>query len=235
MTESHRVAIIGAGPIGLELAVALKQAGVDYVQLDAGQIGTTISWYPLQMYFHSNAERLAIAGVPIQLPDQQKPKREEYLAYLRAVVQQFGLEVRTFERVELIERSADGQFILRTRAADGEHRYMADNIVLAIGAMHAPRLLGIPGEDLPHVSDPEAHVYESCGLKRGGARQLFAPRVFWRGLRAALLERHGAGWSGADVRRMPGAFLIEQGRIIRAFRHATSSDRPHYATLCRRG
>jgi thioredoxin reductase (NADPH) len=161
MTESHRVAIIGAGPIGLELAVALKQAGVDYVQLDAGQIGTTISWYPLQMYFHSNAERLAIAGVPIQLPDQQKPKREEYLAYLRAVVQQFGLQVRTFERVEFIERSPDGRFILRTRAADGEHRYMADNIVLAIGAMHAPRLLGIPGEDLPHVShyfhDP--HIY----------------------------------------------------------------------------
>ena len=89
-------------------------------------------------------------------------------------------------------------------------------------------------DDLPHVSDPEAHVYESCGLKRGGARQLFAPRVFWRGLRAALLERHGAGWSGADVKRMPGAFLIDRGRIVRAFRHATSSDRPDYETLCRR-
>jgi thioredoxin reductase (NADPH) len=166
------VAIIGAGPIGLELAVALKQAGIDYVQLDAGQIGTTISWYPLQMYFHSNAERLAIAGVPIQLPDQQKPKREEYLAYLRAVVQQFGLQVRTFERVEFIERSPDGRFILRTRAADGEHRYMADNIVLAIGAMHAPRLLGIPGEDLPHVShyfhDP--HIYFDKRLLVVGGR-----------------------------------------------------------------
>lgn len=90
-------------------------------------------------------------------------------------------------------------------------------------------------EDLPHISDPEAHVYESCGLERGGARQLFAPRVLWRGFRAALLDRHGAGWSGADVRRMPGAFLIERGRIVRAFRHAASSDRPDYATLCRRG
>src|SRR5438552_699811 len=149
--ESHHVAIIGAGPIGLELAVALKQAGIDYVQIDAGQIGSTIMWYPIEMLFHSSADRLALAGVPIQVPDQQKPKREEYLAYLRALVQQFGLQVRTFERVEFIERSADGRFILRTLAADGEHRYMADNIVLAIGAMHAPRLLGIPGEDLPHV------------------------------------------------------------------------------------
>jgi len=76
----HHAAIIGAGPIGIELAVALKQAGVDYVQFDAGQIGTTIAWYPIQMLFHSSAERLSLAGVPIQEPMQQKPTREEYLA-----------------------------------------------------------------------------------------------------------------------------------------------------------
>jgi len=172
MTESHRVAIVGAGPIGLELAVALKRAGVDYVQIDAGQIGTTISWYPLEMLFHSNAERLAIAGVPLQVPDQQKPKREEYLAYLRSVVQQFALRVRTFERVESIQRSPDGGFLLHTRAVDGEHEYAAEILVLAIGAMHTPRLLGIPGEDLPHVThyfhDP--HIYFGKRLLVVGGR-----------------------------------------------------------------
>src|SRR5687767_13658402 len=106
--ESHQVAIIGAGPIGLELAIALKQAGVDYVQLDASQIGATIAWYPQQMLFHSRADKLAIGGVSIQVPDQQKPKREEYLAYLRAVVQQFQLKVRTYERVEAVARNDDG-------------------------------------------------------------------------------------------------------------------------------
>jgi bacillithiol disulfide reductase len=161
MIESHRVAIIGAGPIGLELAVALKERGVDYIQIDAGQIGSTISWYPLEMLFHSNAERLALAGVPLQVPDQQKPKREEYLAYLRAIVQQFALQVRTFERVERAERLPEGGFLLQTRSVDGEHAYRAEMVVLAIGAMHAPRMCGIPGEDLPHVShyfrDP--HTY----------------------------------------------------------------------------
>jgi len=172
MTESHRVAIVGAGPIGLELAVALKRAGVDYIQIDAGQIGTTISWYPLEMLFHSNAERLAIAGVPLQVPDQQKPKREEYLAYLRSVVQQFALPVRTFERVESVQRSPDGGFLLHTRAVDGEHEYAVEILVLAIGAMHAPRLLGIPGEDLPHVThyfhDP--HTYFGKRLLVVGGR-----------------------------------------------------------------
>lgn len=88
--------------------------------------------------------------------------------------------------------------------------------------------------DVPTISDPSARVYESCGLERGRTAQLIGPRVLWRWLVAALLDRRGAGWTGADVRRMPGTFLIERGRIVRAFRHTTSADRPDYATLCSR-
>jgi thioredoxin reductase (NADPH) len=164
MTSSH-AAIIGAGPIGLELAVAFKRAGIDYVQIEAGQIGSTIAWYPLEMLFHSSADRLALAGVPIQVPDQQKPKREEYLAYLRAIVQQFGLEVRTYERVEDARRLPAGGFELRTRSVSGEQRYQVDAVVLAIGAMHGPKLLGIPGEDLPHVSHYFRDPHDYFGKK----------------------------------------------------------------------
>jgi thioredoxin reductase (NADPH) len=166
--EHHKIAVIGAGPIGLELAVALKQANLDYVHLDAGPIGTTMTWYPLEMLFHSSADRLAISGVPIQIPDQQKPKREEYLAYLRAVAQQFALEIRLYERVTLARRLDDGTFELQTT----KDSYHVDQIVLAIGAMHAPRLLGIPGEDLPHVSHyfHEPHAYFGTRLLIVGGR-----------------------------------------------------------------
>ncbi|HET7436476.1 MAG TPA: NAD(P)-binding domain-containing protein [Thermoanaerobaculia bacterium] len=167
-----KVAVVGAGPIGLELAVALKQAGIDYTQFDASQIGSTIAWYPLEMLFHSSADRLALAGVPIQVPDQQKPKREEYLAYLRALVQQFDLRINTYERVERASRLGEHRFALQTRAVDGVHEYEFDALVLAVGAMHAPRLLGIPGEVLPHVShyfhDP--HTYFGKRLLIVGGR-----------------------------------------------------------------
>src|SRR5437763_922138 len=159
--RNHTVAIIGAGPIGLELAVALRHAGIDYVQFDAGQIGSTIQWYPPQMLFHSSSDRLALAGVPIQTANEQKITREEFLAYLRALAQQYGLAVRTYERVTHVDELAGGGFELTTQALDGEHRTRADFVVLAIGAMHAPRLIDVPGEDLPHVShylgDPHAY------------------------------------------------------------------------------
>jgi thioredoxin reductase (NADPH) len=166
-----RAAIIGAGPIGIELAAACKQAGIDYVHFDAAQIGATMQWYPLEMVFHSSADRLAIAGVPIQVPDQQKPKREEYLAYLRAVVQQFGLEIRTHERI-VDARRVNDKFELISQAVDGQHVYHVRNVILAIGAMHGPRLLGIPGEDLPHVTHyfHEPHEYFGKRLLIVGGR-----------------------------------------------------------------
>jgi thioredoxin reductase (NADPH) len=169
--RTHHVAIIGAGPIGLELAVALKQFGIDYIQFDAGQIGTTIAWYPIEMLFHSSSDRLGLAGVPIQTATQQKITREEYLAYLRAIVMQFGLEIRSYERVVNASRVA-GEFELVTQAIDGEHRYRVEQVVIAIGAFHAPRMLDIPGEELPHVShyfhDP--HTYFAKKLLIVGGR-----------------------------------------------------------------
>ena len=96
---STDVAVVGAGPIGLELAVALKRAGIEYVQFDARQIGYTISWFPPQTRFFSSNERIAIAGVPLETPDQNKATREQYLAYLRGIVEQFDLRIRTYEPI----------------------------------------------------------------------------------------------------------------------------------------
>jgi cation diffusion facilitator CzcD-associated flavoprotein CzcO len=59
------IAIVGAGPIGLELAAAFKRIGADYIHFDAHQIGYTISWWPRQTPFFSTSERVAIAGIPI--------------------------------------------------------------------------------------------------------------------------------------------------------------------------
>ncbi len=161
--QSTEVLIVGAGPIGLELAVVLQAAGISYVQIEAGSVGQTITGYPRQARFFSSPERIAIAGVPLVTTDQSKASREEYLAYLRGVVEQFNLDIRTFERVVAIEAIAEGaaRFRVTTESARGRQRYAARHVVLAVGDMAETRRLDIPGEDLPHVSHlfDEPHRY----------------------------------------------------------------------------
>ena len=152
MTETD-VFLVGAGPIGLELAASLRRGGVEYLHIEAGQVGQTVMSYPHQAQFFSSPSRIAIAGVPLHTPDQTKATREQYLAYLRAVVEQYNLPIRTYERLIGVKRDpATGRFFLRTRHGGDEYAYSARCVVLAIGDMHAPRMLHIPGEDLPHVT-----------------------------------------------------------------------------------
>jgi thioredoxin reductase (NADPH) len=155
------VVVVGAGPIGLELAVALKSTGIDYLHFDARQIGYTISWFPPQTRFFSSNERIAIAGVPLQTPDQTKATREQYLAYLRSIVQQFDLEVHTYTPVVGIQQHDEGGFVVSVQSGARRRQVRCRRIVLCTGGTDRPRRLDVPGEDLPHVSHyfQDPHVY----------------------------------------------------------------------------
>ena len=159
------VAIIGAGPIGIELAVALQRAGIEYEHFDAKQIGYTISWFAPQTKFFSSNERIAIAGVPLMTADQSKATREEYLTYLRSVVTQFDLKIHTYEPLTGIERDDNG-FTLTTQPRGSTRKTHAKRLILATGGTDHPRRLNIPGEDLPHVSHyfQDPHTYFSKRL-----------------------------------------------------------------------
>jgi thioredoxin reductase (NADPH) len=106
---------------------------------------------------------------------QQRITGEEYLAYLRSVVELFDLHVHTYEPVTELVRDQDG-FTLITRPISGERRYQARKVVLAIGDMHYPNRLGIPGEDLPHVShyfhDPHEYFRRRLLIIGGRIRRL---------------------------------------------------------------
>jgi len=161
MSESKTdIVVVGAGPIGVELAVALKRKAIEYLHFDAKQVGYTISWFPPQTRFFSSNERIALAGVPLQTPDQSKATREEYLAYLRSVVLQFDLKIETYCPVVGIERVGK-EFLVTIEPATGRRRVRCKHIALCTGGTDKPRRLNVAGEDLPHVShyfrDP--HTY----------------------------------------------------------------------------
>lgn len=85
--------------------------------------------------------------------------------------------------------------------------------------------------DVPRLSDPNKQLYRAFELRRGTLAQLFGPHVWLRGIGAGLWQRHGVGWLQGDGFQMPGAFVVHQGRIVRAFRHADAADRPDYCAL----
>jgi len=156
--EQTDVILIGAGPIGLEMAANLKAQQVDYMHLEAQHVGYTISWFPKGVRFFSSPERIAICGVPLVTADQSKASREEYLAYLRGIVELFDLPIRTYERVTDIHRDEAGDGFIVTSS---KQAYRAKHVITTIGDMHRPRMLGVEGEELPHVEHyfDEPHKY----------------------------------------------------------------------------
>ena len=207
------IAIIGAGPIGIELAAALKRAGVSTLHFDAKQIGYTLSWWPRQTYFFSTTERIEIAGMPIPNTDQSRVTGEEYLAYLRSIVEELDLQINTYEPVVQINR-LDSGFELVTQSRSGERRYQARRVVLAVGDMHAPNLLHIPGEDLPHVTHyfDEPHTYFREKLLVVGGRNSAAEAALrcWRAGAEVTLSYRRAEFDPKSVKHFILPDLLAQ-------------------------
>lgn len=184
MISETDIIIVGAGPLGIELAIQLKRLDAAYIQLEAAQIGDTIANWPRQTQFFSAPERVALAGVPVHSPNQQSLTGEMYLGYLRTLVELFRLDIRTYEPVVDARREEDGRFLLTTRSLTGDNRYRCRRLVLATGNMNRPRRLGIPGEDLPHVfhrlDDPHRFFRKRLLIVGGKNSALEAALRCWR-------------------------------------------------------
>jgi thioredoxin reductase (NADPH) len=161
------VTIVGAGPAGLAAAIAAKQVGFDYSVIEKGVLVNSIYKFPANMVFFTTPELLEIGGLPLVSPFE-KPTRIEALRYYRRVVDTYELAIEFGEQVIAVEReersNRDGIFAIETRSDKGVRRIRhSRNLVFAIGYFDHPNFIGVPGENLPHVS----HYYnESHGFYR---------------------------------------------------------------------
>lgn len=193
--EKIDIAIIGAGPIGIELAIAFERLGADYLLIEAKQIGNEFSRWPPSTHFFSTPEHVALAGVPVHNLDQMPITGEQYLAYLRALVEMFDLNLKLYEPVTRIV-AGETNFLIHTEPLAGLRTYRANKVILATGGMARPRLLNIPGEDLPHVSHyfPGPHPYFRRRVLVVGGRNsaMEAALRCWRGGAQVALSYRGA-------------------------------------------
>ncbi|TJY41891.1 YpdA family putative bacillithiol disulfide reductase [Cohnella pontilimi] len=154
------VVIIGAGPCGLSAAAELQNHGFDPLVIEKENVVHSIACYPTYMQFFSTAALLEIASVPFITPNE-KPYRLEALHYYRTVAERREMRIRRYEKVTEVNRVGDA-FVIRSVRRTGETlETRARVVVVATGYFDHPNLIGIPGEELPHVSHffREAHPY----------------------------------------------------------------------------
>jgi thioredoxin reductase (NADPH) len=236
------VLIVGAGPSGLATAIAARQRGLDYVIVEKGVLVNSVFRFPVHMVFFTTPELLEIGGLPLVSPNE-KPTRLEALKYYRRVVDSYGLSISFHEEVTAIERDAgDGVFTVATTARGGLVRArQARAVVLAIGYYEHPNYLGVPGEDLPHVSHfyDEAHPsYRQRVVVVGGKNSAAeaALELFRAGAHVTLVHRRPVlgesikYWVKPDIENR-----IKEGSIAARFESRVVAITPAHVEIERHG
>src|SRR5438093_3140911 len=184
---------IGAGPTGLACAIEATRVGLTALVIDKGALCNSLLHYPVNMVFFTTPELLEIGDLPLVCA-AEKPTRAEALKYYRKAAEHYGLELRLYERVLRVD-GQDGNFTVVTKMEKGtEERYSSKKIAVASGYYDLPNELGVPGEELPHVSHyyTEPHEFWSEDVVVIGGKNSAAEAaldLFRNGARVTLVHR----------------------------------------------
>ena len=240
MANDADLVIVGGGPCGLAAAVSALRAGLKTVVIESGVVVSTIAEYPTYVRFFSTAEKLSIGGLPFVIATE-KPTRRDALAYYRTVVTYFGIPLRQRERVTAIE-GRQGSFTVVSRTQAGEEaRTTAGAVVVATGYFGSPNKLGVPGEDLPHVT----HVYregheafmQDVVVVGGGNSAAEAALDLWRAGARVTLVHFGPTF---DKKIKPWVLpdftnRVKEGAISAKWNARVKAIEPHHVVLSAEG
>ncbi len=178
---SKTIAIIGAGPIGLEAGLAAKQRGHAVVIYEAGQIADSVrQWGRVRMFspFEMNVSEAGLAvlsdlGLEAPAPDALLTGEEYAARYLEPLGRHQA--VQTGSRVLGIARDGAGKrdfigeperagtrFRLLIETAAGQRHEFADIVFDCSGTFQNPNPLGDGG--IPALGEPAAREVIRYGL-----------------------------------------------------------------------
>jgi len=192
--ETYDIICIGAGPTGLATAIEAKRVGMRPLVIDKDCLCHSIYRYPVNMVFFTTPELLEIGDLPLVCA-AEKPTRSEALKYYRRAAEHYGLELRLYERVMRVEGKNEN-FTVATKTEKGiEAKYHGRKIAVATGYYDLPNLLGVTGENLPHVSHyyTEPHAFWNQDVVVIGGKNSAAEAaldLYRNGARVTLVHRN---------------------------------------------
>lgn len=219
------VVVVGAGPTGLACGIELKRQGLHAVLIEKGCVVNSLYNYPTNMVFFTTPELLEIGDLPMTSLGE-KPTRTEALKYYRRAADHYELDIRQYQRVARIS-GGDGAFVTHTLdSAGARHEYSSRKVILAMGYYDLPKLLKVPGEDLPKVlhyfKEPHPYYNQDVAVVGGeNSAAIAALELYWAGARVTLIHRgdgvgeHVKYWIKPNLENR-----IQSGEIKAFFRSA---------------
>ncbi|MBX3062251.1 MAG: NAD(P)-binding domain-containing protein [Anaerolineae bacterium] len=140
----YDVIVIGGGQAGLAAGYHLKQIGLKFVILEAGNQPTG-SWshYYESLKLFSPARYSSLPGLRFPGDPEHYPSRNEVIAYLSDYAHHFELPIITQARVQHVSKQ-EGIFYVM---AAGGKQYQAHSIIVATGSFNRPHLPQLPGQE----------------------------------------------------------------------------------------
>ena len=139
------VLIVGAGPAGISATLKAKELGMSSATLEQDSLGGTVYTFPRAKLVMTSPMNLPLYG-KVKLYDTSK---DELLTLWKKVISEHNLTITENTKVENIFPQEDGTFKIVTANGD---KYLANNVLLAIGRRGSPRKLNIWGEDSQKVA-----------------------------------------------------------------------------------
>jgi len=191
--------VIGGSQAGLAVGYHLRQRGVPFVILDANdRIGDAWRrrWDSLCLFTPGRYDGLP--GMPFPGSPSSYPTKDETADYLEAYARTFELPVRTGRKVDRLSKVGD-----RFTVICGTHALFAENVVVATGAYHHPRVPPFARELDGRIVQLHSKEYRNPSqIQEGGVLVVGAGNS---GAEIAIeLARHHRTWlSGRDTGEEP--------------------------------
>ena len=200
MTERQvETVIIGGGQAGLSAGYYMARRGLPFTILDQNdRIGDAWRkrWDSLHLFTPSRYNGLP--GMPFPGSPSAYASKDETADYMEAYARHFQLPVQTGVKVDRLTRIGD-----RFEVVSGDDSFLADNVVVATGGYHSPRIPSFAPElDQGIVQLHSSEYRNPSQLHEGGVLVVGAGNS---GAEIAIeLARHHQTWlSGPDTGQEP--------------------------------